>query len=124
MERQVFYRPVGGTVEFGERGDETIVRELDEELGVVVEVVRRLAVIENLFTYQDVMGHEVVLFYEARLVNGDHYNVEEFPRIDLAPGERRALWVPVQDFLDGKQVLYPTGILPILSSSGTVSGNQ
>ena len=117
VDPKTFYRPVGGNVEFGEWGHETVVRELEEELGLNVEVVRRLAVIENRFTYQGELGHEVVLFFEARLVNSDQYSVEEFPRIDLAPGERRAIWKPLQDFIDGKHILYPIGILPILSSS-------
>ncbi|MBU4225503.1 MAG: NUDIX domain-containing protein [Chloroflexi bacterium] len=30
---QTFYRPLGGTIEFGERGEETVRREFVEEIG-------------------------------------------------------------------------------------------
>lgn len=35
-----YYRPLGGTIEFGERSADTVVREFREELGAEVTVVR------------------------------------------------------------------------------------
>lgn len=48
---QTFYRPLGGKIEFGERGAETVVREVMEEIGEVVMDVKYLGTLENIFTY-------------------------------------------------------------------------
>ena len=48
---QVFYRPLGGTIEFGERGEETVCRELMEEIGATLTDVRYLGALENIFIY-------------------------------------------------------------------------
>jgi len=56
-----FQRPLGGTVEFGERATETVQREFLEELGVRVRSGALLGVLENLFTLAGSMGHEVDL---------------------------------------------------------------
>ena len=45
-----YCRPLGGGIEFGERGADAIVREIREELGAEIEDVRRLGTLENLFT--------------------------------------------------------------------------
>ncbi len=47
--QQTFYRPLGGAIEFGEYGVDTIARELMEELGAAVVELRYLGVAENIF---------------------------------------------------------------------------
>jgi NADH pyrophosphatase NudC (nudix superfamily) len=36
---RIFYRPLGGSIEFGEYGDQALTRELREELGAEIENV-------------------------------------------------------------------------------------
>jgi len=60
------YRPAGGTIEFGEAGADTVVREIREELGVEVIEPRYLGTLENIFTYLGKTGHELVRVYEVR----------------------------------------------------------
>ncbi len=88
---RAFYRPPGGRVEFGERGAEAVVRELQEELGTGMVDVRFAGVHENLFTYQGKPGHEVILFYEGRLADPGLMDQEE---LRGAEGERpmRFVW--------------------------------
>ena len=62
---EVFYRLLGGTIEFGERGADTVRRELHEELGVEAAVGRHLATIENIFAWEGSRWHEIVLVLEA-----------------------------------------------------------
>jgi NADH pyrophosphatase NudC (nudix superfamily) len=45
---QTFYRPLGGTIEFGERGEETVCREFKEEIGAHLLEVRYLGMLENI----------------------------------------------------------------------------
>lgn len=71
-----YCRPLGGEIEFGERGAEAIVREIREELGAEIEDVRRLGTLENLFTCEGEPGHEIVLVYDAVFANRSLYDCE------------------------------------------------
>ena len=54
----IFYRPLGGGIEFGERSADAFVREMREELGAELTGVRYLGMIENIFTHAGKRGHE------------------------------------------------------------------
>ena len=75
---QAFLRPLGGHVEFGERGEETIRREMKEELGCDAHDVKFVSVIENLFTYNGKKGHEIILVYEGKLARESLYRKNSF----------------------------------------------
>lgn len=72
-----FYRLPGGGVKFRERADECIVREIEEETGLTVEVGRLLWVRDCLEEPHD---HSVELFFLAKMVGGEfegHREVKE-----------------------------------------------
>ncbi len=48
----LFHRPLGGTVEFGERAAQTIEREFVEELGARLRTTKFLGVLENFFVIE------------------------------------------------------------------------
>ncbi|MDQ3547746.1 MAG: NUDIX domain-containing protein, partial [Chloroflexota bacterium] len=60
----------GGHGELLERTDDTIRRELREELEVEVEVGRLLWVVENFFIYAGVRSHSISFIFEAHLPVG------------------------------------------------------
>lgn len=62
-----FHRLVGGSVELGERHGDAIVREVGEELGSRVRDLRLVTVLENIFSIDGVLGHEVVFLHTGRL---------------------------------------------------------
>lgn len=64
-----FYRPIGGRIEFGERGRETVTREVKEEIDAEVIDVRYLGALENIFQYEGKPGHEIVLVYDGRFAD-------------------------------------------------------
>jgi len=68
-EDEQFWMFPGGRAEFGETADETLRREMREELGVEVEVVRLLWFVENFFTYAGKRYHEIALYFLMRLPN-------------------------------------------------------
>lgn len=53
----------GGRAEIGETSEQTLVREMDEELGVAVTVKRLLWAVENFFRYEGADFHEYGLYY-------------------------------------------------------------
>ncbi len=42
VKEQIFYRPLGGSIEFGERGEEAVRREFQEEIGTGLDDIRYL----------------------------------------------------------------------------------
>lgn len=65
---------VGGKVAFGESTDVAVVREYQEEVGVVLQVDHLTAVIENFFNVNGQPWHEYIFFYQLR----DDNDVLEF----------------------------------------------
>ena len=47
---QTFYRPIGGGINFGERGADAVIREVREELDAEVVDVVYLGAFENIFS--------------------------------------------------------------------------
>jgi len=66
-EHDPFWTFPGGRAEFGETADQTLQREMLEELGVEVEVVRLLWFVENFFTYEGKRYHEISMYFLMRL---------------------------------------------------------
>ena len=58
-----FWTLPGGTVEPGERSDEALRREIDEELHIEARAVRLLWVVENRFTYLARRFHEIGFYW-------------------------------------------------------------
>jgi ADP-ribose pyrophosphatase YjhB (NUDIX family) len=109
-----FYRAIGGGVEFGERAADALVREWREELDLTLADVRLLGVVENLFTYEGVQGHEVVFVYLGRVVESWVYARDAFERTEADGLCHEAVWVPIADLAAGDVPLYPNGIVPLL----------
>jgi len=66
-EGEDFWTFPGGRAEFGEPAEQTLKREMREEIGVEIEVVRLLWFVENFFTYADKRYHEIALYFLMRL---------------------------------------------------------
>jgi 8-oxo-dGTP pyrophosphatase MutT (NUDIX family) len=62
-----FYRPLGGGIEFSDSGQVAVEREVIEELNQEVQVSGLTASFENIFTFEGLKGHEIVLLFTAGL---------------------------------------------------------
>jgi ADP-ribose pyrophosphatase YjhB (NUDIX family) len=110
---QTFYRALGGAIEFGERSQDTIARELREEIGADVTNLEYLTTIESIFVFDGLPGHEICLVYEGALADPSLYQRE---RIVGAEGDPViAVWVPLDAFRQGTYPLYPDGLLEHLA---------
>jgi 8-oxo-dGTP pyrophosphatase MutT (NUDIX family) len=113
---QLFYRPLGGGIEFGERSQEALVRELREELGAEVAGLRYLGTLENIFTFAGEVGHEIVLVYDGRLADEGYYTQESVQGFEVEMSEPfTAVWKALA-FFQGEDAppLYPDGLLELL----------
>jgi 8-oxo-dGTP pyrophosphatase MutT (NUDIX family) len=113
---EYFYRPLGGGIEFGETSMETICRELMEELDVEVDrqSLTYLGTVENIFHFNGMPGHEIVLIYDGILKESGLYDREMILGKEVNGEEIRAVWKNLDEFGEGKSILYPTGLLEML----------
>ena len=65
-DHEPFWTLPGGRAEHGETAEETIKREMLEELVTDVEVVRLLWFVENFFDYDGLSYHEIALYFLIR----------------------------------------------------------
>jgi 8-oxo-dGTP pyrophosphatase MutT (NUDIX family) len=114
--KQTFYRPLGGSIEFGELGIETVQREFREEIGAELTNITRLGALENVFTYEGHPGHEIVLVYSGDLVEQDLYGKEEMSGFEDGGGQFRVIWKPISEFGPNGDPLYPDGLAELLAS--------
>lgn len=108
-----FYRPLGGTIEFCEHSKNALAREIKEELGAEVINLRRLGVIENIYHFKGKDSYEILFIYNGEFVDDSLYMISSFNGIE---GERKfeVYWKPIEDFLTGKEQLYPEGLLDLI----------
>ncbi len=108
---EVFFRPFGGGIKFSEKSEETIIREIKEEIGATAINLKKLTVFENIFEYNGEKKHEITFLYQADFLEKAFYEDKKFPRIDK---DGHAEWVSINDILSGKLILYPKQILDYL----------
>ena len=115
---ETFYRPLGGAIEFGERSRDTVIREIREELGAEVkpESLRFLGTLENIFIYNGLPGHEIVLVYDGDLADATLYEQGELHAHEDDEMPFRALWKTLEEFGPGAP-LYPDGLLKLLTGA-------
>ncbi|MBC7854909.1 MAG: NUDIX domain-containing protein [Pirellulaceae bacterium] len=108
ISNQRYARPLGGGIELGETSEQTIVRELREELGAEVRDLKLLGVLENLFELEGRQQHEVVFVYDGQFVDRSLYEQAEIPLLD-GGWRTGAIWRPFAWF-DEHCPLVPVGI--------------
>jgi 8-oxo-dGTP pyrophosphatase MutT (NUDIX family) len=113
---ETFYRPLGGGIEFGETSKETICREMMEEVELEVDQksLRYLGALENIFVFNGSPGHEIVLVYDGTLPEPALYEQTTISGKEANGGDILAVWKDLDEFTNGKSILYPTGLVEML----------
>ncbi|MFC4409083.1 NUDIX hydrolase [Chungangia koreensis] len=106
-----YYRPIGGTIELGERSQQALVREFQEELQVEVSVLKSLGCLENIYKVKGRIGHEITLLYTVEFVDSSLYEKESFI---MTEGNKitTAKWMDVRDLIE--KVVFPDGLIELL----------
>ena len=115
---EIFYRPVGGGIHFGEYSQDALVREVREELGAEIINIRYLGALENIFTYDGQLGHEIVLVYDAEFADQSLYDQTWLVGREDDGLSFKAVWKRLTDFQRGLDRLYPDGLWELLCQHG------
>ncbi len=106
IKNDYYFRPLGGSIDFRERSEDTVKREFMEELGVTIENLKYLGVTENIFTMDGQDCHEIDFIYEADIKEKSIYSKE---KIEFTEGKNKslAMWVGYEEFTSGRMSLVP-----------------
>ncbi|MCM3619685.1 NUDIX hydrolase [Sutcliffiella horikoshii] len=111
VSKEYFYRPIGGGIEYGELSSDALVREIQEEIKTSITNLEYLGTLENIFTYNGEIGHEVVMVYDATFVDSSLYKTSTFEGEEDDGTIFKLLWKPVSEFQNGKLRLVPEKLL-------------
>ena len=91
-----FFLP-GGRAEMGEAASVSLLREMQEELGVFMKIERLLYVVENFFTDPNDNWHELGFYFLMTAPTGSYLNqgLETIWRDDEAGNHLRFDWLPI-----------------------------
>jgi ADP-ribose pyrophosphatase YjhB (NUDIX family) len=106
-------RFLGGGVERGEQPAEAVRRELREEMGVELDGVIPLAVVENAYDHRGRRYHEIIHVFAAHLADTRLYERAAFP-VKESVCDGPAEWVGTDVLLRGEIAVYPPELLRIL----------
>jgi ADP-ribose pyrophosphatase YjhB (NUDIX family) len=105
------YRPIGGLIETGEYGSETIEREFARLLGCALTAVSYLGPVDHQLPGAGRPRHEVMLLFAGELVDPKPLRAQtEIPLGD----EDVAVWIPIADVLGGAVAVDPPSAVPLL----------
>ncbi|HDR7793439.1 TPA: NUDIX hydrolase [Bacillus luti] len=107
---ETYYRPLGGSIELGEKSVDTVIREFKEELHIEIDIINYLGCLENIFHLDEEIGHEIIQLYSLRLLDTSLYEME-IMHIQDDQTTSYAKWIPISAFTQKEKVLYPDGIL-------------
>lgn len=111
-----YYRPIGGSVNFGERALDALMREVQEELGTSITITGEPLIVENIFTCDGKPGHEIDYLYPSRFDNPAFYERRTFRLVEETGEAFDATWIEISDCLNGHFRLVPEGLLELYRS--------
>lgn len=117
-----FLRPPGGEIEFGELAGDAVVREVREELGIDLVDVRRLGVLEEIYTHRGATGHEVAFVFDGRSADATVYDRDELTVREELGASTRAVWASPRALRGDDRTVVPPGLLDLFEADASDRG--
>lgn len=111
IKNEIFYRSIGGGINFLENSKEALKREFKEELNIDINVGEFLGISENIFTYNGKNAHELILFYNVDISDSDYK--EKYHIVD-DNCETDAMWINIDKFMNKELKIYPEEVYKYL----------
>lgn len=101
----------GGRVVMGEASQESLKREMLEELGIEIQVGQLIMVNENFFPYKEWDFHEIGFYYNVKAAERAIFQKDAFYGLE---GDRLLYkWIPIEELSEVQ--LYPQEVKDMLS---------
>ena len=117
-------RPLGGGVEFGETWHTALAREFQEELGVAIDVAETPLVMENIYTHEGALGHEIAFIADVTFRDDAYADATSITFREDNGVECVARWFDLGDLDIGGPELFPCGLKGILQRRKTDTTNK
>ncbi|WP_315784716.1 NUDIX hydrolase [Fischerella sp. JS2] len=111
--QETFYRAMGGGVDFGETSFAALQREFYEEIQAELTNIHYLGCLENIFTYNGQLGHEIIQLYQCDFAEPKFYQLEKIVFTE-SKRQKTALWIEISRFQSRELKLVPEQFLEFL----------
>ena len=114
VKEQVFYRFLGGGIEFGESSVQALKREFQEEIQAELTNIQYLTCLENIFICYGKPGHELIQLFRCDFVEPQFYDLEQTFTLLEGKDKHDAIWIPIDQVRSGLLNLVPENCHPYI----------
>lgn len=106
-----YLRAIGGGIQFGETAESALRREFREELGMELNDVQLLGVVENIFEYEGSPGHQIAHVFAVESTDIDSIALDT--QLHILDEGSPVRWINLNQLTCP---LYPEGVGALLGS--------
>ena len=106
-----YLRAIGGGIEFGETAEAALRREFREELGMELDDVWLLGVVENIFEYEGSPGHQIAHVFAVESTDIDSIALDA--QLHVLDEGSSVRWINIEQL---NRPLYPEGAGALLQA--------
>lgn len=100
--------PIGGGIEFGEKAEDALIREINEELKCNATITGKPIVCENIFEHHGCTGHEIIFAFPIKFIEQNIYSNTRFQIREERGSTHWVEWIPIEQFEKSEAFLFPS----------------